>query len=503
MTRRHALGIALSLSIIVLGGATCDTQNLPRIQDRVLNRIGFGPDPWSRARIQEIGVLHYIDEQLEPSQLDDSALEAEIAALYPVTTMSYGTSRATYHSRPDGGEIGPFIPLRDATAARVLRAAKSKKQLEQALVDFWYNHFNVEALVDEARFGFVTLERDAIRPHVFGKFEDMLRAVAQNPGMLSYLDNRLNFRDYTTPQDRFAYLGTTRGINENFAREILELHTLGVGNGYTQQDIREVARAFTGWTIPEVVSLDSNGFEFIAEGHDTGPKSLFGGALVLPAGRGLEDGIDVIDWLAAQPQTAERISRKLVQRFVSETAPQAVIEAASRTYLATDGDLREVMRTILRSPQFLWLEYENDKVKRPLHFVASLARAVGVADDATFASVMDPYLQRMGEGLYRAGPPTGYPESSGSWTGEGGYLQRMKLAYQAAHGEAGFTGDWSEITGATPTAIVDQLIARLARNGIEASTRQRLIELATSEPPAQRVGVVAATLLASPDFLVH
>jgi len=495
--RLRQLVPCLAVLVAVLAAPGCEYGNLKKYQDHVLNRIGYGPDPWSRTRIQQLGINGYIDEQLDPSALDDTALEDEIASLYPVTTMNFATSRTTFNEYTGNPDTGPYVPLRDGTRAKLLRSVKSKKQLEQVLVDFWFNHFNVDGNVEEARWGFLTMERQAIRPYVFGKFKTMLRKVAENPGMSDYLDNALNFKD------GFVYLNLTRGINENYAREVLELHTVGVDGGYTQADIREVARAFTGWTMPTTFQFYPDGFLFLSQGHDRNAKSIFGGALQLAANRGQQDGIDVINFLAGLPQTAERISRKLCQRFISETAPpENVVQAAKQVYLDTDGDLREVMRTILYSGEFRDYNHAGSKVKRPLHYVASLARAVGVRDDATFAESMDGPLQRMGEGLYRAGPPTGYPESSRFWSGEGGYVQRTTLAWQAAHGEAGFAGNFL-VYGITPTEIVDDLRKQLLRNGIESTTRQALIDLATSLPSAARIQEVAATMLASPDFLVH
>jgi len=484
-------------ALLLLASAACNTQNLRTYQDHVLNRIGYGPDAWSRARIQELGVNRYIDEQLDPALLDDAALEAEIASLYPVTTMTFGTMRSTFNEYTGNPDTGPFTAIRDATRAKLLRSVKSKKQLEQVLVDFWFNHFNVDGGVEEARWGFLTMERDAIRPHVFGKFKDMLRKVAQNPGMIDYLDNALNFKD------GYVYLNFTRGINENYGRELLELHTLGVDGGYTQADVREVARAFTGWTLAINLALNPSGFYFLPQGHDRDPKSILGGALQLGANRGQNDGTDVVNFLAAQPQTAYRIATKLCQRFIDETNPPArVIQEAAQTYLATDGDLREVMRVILYSPEFRDYSRAGSKVKRPLHFVASLARMVGVNDDVTFAAAMDSPLQLMGEGLYRAGPPTGYPESSRFWSGEGTWIQRSTIAWRATHAQEGFAAI-PGVIGTTPEAIVDELIARYLRNGVEPTTRQALIDLAASLPPAARVQEVAATLLVTPDFLVH
>jgi uncharacterized protein (DUF1800 family) len=486
----------LLLGLALLTHAACVGTPSKLKQQHVLNRIGYGPDAWSVARVEQLGTLEaYIEEQLHPELLDDSALEAEIASLYPVQAMSYGTSRNLYNEYVSDPEVGPYAVLRDSTRAKALRCVKSKRQLEQVLVDFWFNHFNVDGIVEEARWGFVTLERDAIRPNVLGNFETMLKATARNPGMLDYLDNSLNFKE------GFVYLNVLYGINENYAREIMELHTLGVDGGYTQNDVREVARAFTGWTTPAFTSNTSNGFQYLSQGHDKGEKNIMG-VLNLPANRGQIDGDDVIHFLATHPKTAERISRKLCQRFVSETPPEALVQAAAQTFLATNGDLREVMRTILLSPEFLGLDYARTKVKRPFVYMTSLARAVGINDDALYAYYADGLLQVMGEGLYRAGPPTGYPESSRFWSGEGPFVQRINLANRAARGQWGFSPSFA-VTGSTPEEIVEQLRVQYLRRGLESSTRAVLVAFVQGLPANARIEEAAALLLTSPDFLVH
>ena len=347
---------------------------------------------------------------------------------------------------------------------------------------------------EEARWGFVTHERDAIRPYVFGRFEDMLRATARNPGMLDYLDNAINFKA------GYVYLGLPVGINENYGREFLELHTIGVDGGYTQQDVRETARAFTAWTMTTFFQATSTGFQFLLQGHDQDPKTVLG--LALPASHGQGDGNDVIAHVAALPQTAYFLSRKLCRRFIADDPPEAVVQAAATTYLSTGGDLREVTRTILNSAEFLNIANRNTRVKRPLMYVASLARAIGVSDDASFAWAMNVPLQIMGEGLYRAGPPTGYPDVSRAWAGEGTYIARANLAWRATHGYDGFAPSF-QVTGTTPVEIVDQLQKQFLRNGIEPTTRAALESLVEGLPPAARVQEAAATLLASPDFLMH
>jgi hypothetical protein len=489
--------VALLVATAVLAGCDKKSDTRPTIVQHVLDRVAYGPDPWTLQRVQELGgawrIADFVEEQLHPELLDDSALEAEIAALYPSQAMPYGELRGTYHEYTGDPDIGPTTPRSHATRAKVMRAVRSKRQLEQVLVDFWYNHFNVDTM-DLARWGFVMTERDAIRPHVFGRFEDMLVAVTKTPGMLDYLDNRVNFKE------GFVYNGLRYGINENFGRELLELHTVGVDAGYTQDDVYDAARAFTGWTVPSWPPHPDPGFLYVDEGHDKDTKVVMG--LVLPAGRGMEDGLDLLRFLARHPRTAEHIALKLCRRFVSEDPPPALVANATLTFLLTDGDLREVMRTILLSQDFLGLQYARSKVKRPLVFVASLARAVGVADHAAFASAMDGRLQNMGEGLYRSGPPTGYPDASSFWSGEGPFVQRMSVAWDATQGNLGFAPSF-EVTGTTPDRDRRSAPTPVLPVRMEPTTRTALVDLATGLPGGQRVRQTAATLLVSPDFLLH
>jgi len=474
------------LLIVSVGGVACEKRSLQAREEHVLNRIGYGPDPWSRQRIRQLGIDAYIEEQLYPARLDDSALEASLSRLYPSLTMSL----AEIHQRYDVG-----IPRRHLAHAKLLRAVKSKRQLEQVLVDFWFDHFNVDARRPEiGRWAIVPYERDAIRPHVLGRFENMLRAVARHPAMLEYLDNAQNVRE------GYAQVRGLSGLNENFARELLELHTVGPDAGQTIADIRATAAAFTGWTVAENLrGIDGRGFLFVPAAHDTSQKRIL--TLTLPAGGGLSDGDTLIHYLANHPHTALHIATKLCRRFVSETPSGCELRAAMR-FLTTQGDLREVMREILTSPEFHDPRNFRAKIKRPLHMVASTARALGVVDDEAFAHHALIVLSAMGEPLYGVPAPNGLPDVSSAWLGEGAMLERFTYAFRATSGHRG-TRPPADLGTKQASVAADRLVQRLLLGGIAATTRNELIRFLNTIHYAHWAQEGTAFVLASPDFARH
>jgi hypothetical protein len=488
MTRLRPALLGAALALLASG---C----LPESSEyHVLNRMGYGPDSWTLQRLRTLGLAGYVDEQLHPERLDDGLLEADLAARYPTLSMKLGSMKATYSIYNTDPAKGVTVPRQELSEAKVLRALRSRRQLEQVLVDFWINHFNVDGRKEIARWAIVTYERDAIRPHVFGRFRDMLRATAGHAAMLMYLDNNENFREGFIRQSR------PWGPNENYAREILELHTVGVDGGYTLNDIQEVARAFTGWTIPWELPWGHDGFEYLADGHDTGAKQVMG--LSIPAGGQMSDGEAVIDFLARRPATAQHIARKLCERFVSEAPPATLVSRVAQVFRDTDGDLREVVRTILLSSEFLTQAYVDNKTKRPLHYVASLARSVGVADEATFARQAVSEIRTMGEDLYGAGPPTGHPERSLAWQGEGAFVYRVNFAAAAAERRMGF-GPMPQPSGTTSLERVRDLERKLRVGPLDPTTRQHVIDLFESFPEDHRVAQAGAVLLSTPSFLKH
>ena len=429
----------------------------------VLNRIAFGPRSGDVERVRAIGIDRYIDQQLHPESVADPGIAArlsdlasigmnsrEIAREYELPQLearrqrkqSAGTEASPSPLRPQGavgGEPPKPDPLQqkangvvvELAQQKVLRAIYSERQLQEVLTDFWFNHFNVDARKGRDRFLLTEYERETIRPHVLGKFRDLLEATAKSPAMLFYLDNWLSAGEAQpgtpsptpgAPQGKKA----PKGLNENYGRELMELHTLGVDGGYTQKDVTEVARAFTGWTIdnPRL----GGGFMFNPRLHDAGQKVVLGH--VIKAGGGESDGQQVLDILAREPATARLIATKLARRFVSDTPPPALVDRAAARFRATDGDLREVTRTILTSPEFLAPESYRAKVKTPFEFVVSAARVLGA--DVQQALPLVRQLQQLGMPLYQCQPPTGYKDTADAWVNTGALVSRMNFALTLA-----------------------------------------------------------------------
>jgi hypothetical protein len=311
------------------------------------------------------------------------------------------------------------VVARDLTEAKLLRAIYSNRQLEEVLTDFWFNHFNVYLDKGADHFMVTEYERDVIRPRVLGRFRDLLEATAKSPAMLFYLDNWQS----VAPQ---AGAKSRRGLNENYGRELLELHTLGVDGGYTQQDVIEVARCFTGWTINQ--PQRGGGFNFNPRIHDQGEKTVRG--VTIPAGGGIGDGEKVLDILAHHPSTARFISRKLAMRFVADDPPSSLVDRLSATFLKTDGDLRAVMKTLLESKEFWSVGAYQSKMKSPLDMVAGAVRAVN--GDVDYATSLVNQVAQMGEPLYRKQEPTGYSNSSKEWVNSAGLIARMNFALNLA-----------------------------------------------------------------------
>jgi uncharacterized protein (DUF1800 family) len=394
------------------------------------------------------------------------------------------------------------VPGYDLSEAKLLRAVYSNRQLEEVMVDFWYNHFNVFLDKGNDRFLVTSYERDSIRPYVLGKFKDMLVATAQDPAMLFYLDNWQSVAPPTP--EALAKMGTrarnARGLNENYARELLELHTLGVDGVYTQKDIIAVARCFTGWTISNQPRGGGGGFEFNDRVHDKGEKLVLGAPI--PAGGGKEDGLKVLDILVHHPSTGRFISRKLAQRFVADDPPPALIERMAKTFREKDGDIREVMRTMLSSKEFWSRGAWRSKMKSPLEMIASAIRATGA--DVESAFILAGQLQQLGEPLYRKIEPTGYSSANAEWTNTAALLARMNFALALAQNKApGLKVDTSrfekmghpaaiakgvlfiESAPETKTAISNSLVANKAapNNGKEAA---KVVGLVIGGPEFQR-----------------
>jgi uncharacterized protein (DUF1800 family) len=495
-----------------------------------LSRLTYGARPGDVERVRAVGVSAWIDRQLRPRTVDDSATDR---ALVELTTLRMPISEALREfPRPDpklrakiaNGEMSrqemqalyPMDkrPARIATelqAAKVVRAVTSERQLEELMVDFWFNHFNVFAGKGDVRWYVSAYEREAIRPFAMGKFPDLVRATAYHPAMLFYLDNWLSARpDFVVPVG--PNRGRKGGLNENYARELMELHTLGVDGGYTQKDVTEVARAFTGWTIDRP---QTNGHFIFRPGmHDGGEKIVLGQRI--PAGGGRDDGERVIEILTRHPATARFIATKLVRRFVSDTPPPALVARVAGTYTSTGGDISAMLRTIFESPEFFSEDAYRAKIKKPFEFVASAVRALGGTTDATGGMALARASAEIGEPLYQAQPPTGYADRGAVWVNAGALLARMNFALGLASGRYPHVNVAlpALVAGAdpsSPAAVLDRLLASIVADQPGPETRA-VLTAQLSEPQITRlspddrgpantdVAKLAALVIGSPEF---
>jgi uncharacterized protein (DUF1800 family) len=372
----------------------------------------------------------------------------------------------------------------DLYEGKIYRAVYSNRQLEEVMTDFWFNHFNVYLDKGADHYLVTTYEREAIRPHVLGNFKDLILATAQSPAMLFYLDN---WQSVGPNANAGRGKNRARGLNENYGRELLELHTMGVDGGYTQKDVTEVARCFTGWTIKE--PYRGAGFEFNPKTHDTGEKTVLG--VKIPAGGGMDDGLKVIDIIMNHPSTARFISRSLAQRFVADNPPQSLVDAMAKTFEKTQGDIREVMKTMLHSREFWSQGAYRAKMKSPLEMVASAVRATGA--DVNFAFGLANKVADLGQPLYRKQEPTGYSNSGQEWVNSAGLLARMNFALALTQNKLpGIKVDPRRFEG-NSTELAKGLLFRdmspLTREAIDKG-------LAEKSTPAGIAGLV----IGSPDF---
>ena len=377
------------------------------------------------------------------------------------------------------------IVNQDLVEAKLLRAVYSNRQLQEVLTDFWFNHFNVDLDKGADRVMVTGYERDVIRPHVLGKFKDLLVATAESPAMLFYLDNWQSTGPEIHPRPNQK---RRQGLNENYGRELMELHTLGVDGGYTQQDVTEVARCFTGWTIRQ--PQQGGGFEFNERQHDKGEKHVLG--VTIPAGGGMDDGLRVLDILSHQPATAHFISKSLAIRFVSDNPPEALVNKMAAAFTATEGDLRQVMTVMLQAPEFWNPANFRSKVKSPLEMVASAVRAVN--GDIEFAGAMNGLMIQLGEPLYRKLEPTGYSNRSTDWMNSASLLARMNFANALSQGHVGGVKvDTAQFTG-DPLQIEQRILLTNPSADAQAAIQAGLQEGTKSGPQ------VAGLTMGSPDF---
>ncbi len=496
----------------------------------LISRTTFGPRPGDVARVSQAGAAAWLESQLHPERIDDTACDAALQGLatlrlsIPELLREYPRPDPRVREQVKNGDMTwrelmerhppekrPERIVAELQAARVVRAVMSERQLSELMVDFWFNHFNVFAPKGAVRWYVTDYERTVIRPHALGKFPDLVRTSARHPAMLFYLDNWLSVRgDFILPVG--PNRGRKAGLNENYARELLELHTLGVDGGYTQTDITEVARAFTGWGIER--PQQDGAFVFRPRVHDDGEKIVLGHRL--PPGGGAQDGERVIDIVTRHPATATFIATKLVRRFVSDTPPSALVAQVAETYRRTGGDITSMLRTIFTSRDFAATAVARAKIKKPLEFVASAVRAVGGTVDARGGVQLSRAASEIGETLYGAQPPTGWPDRAEAWVSAGTLLARMNFGLALAEGRVpGVRASVVDlVTGVDPNdpaAIRDRLVAVLLNGHASAATRTvldaqladpRITRLSADDRGPARTDVekLTALVLGSPEF---
>ena len=564
----------------------------------VLNRLGFGARPGDIERVKAIGIQKYIELQLNPSGISDEVAEAKVKNL---STLSMTTAQLyekypqpgqilrqlqrrgdlptnpadaradqkespeksvapdSMPGQPNGnpnaqgrneesrraireyyaekGLLPPQRIMAELQASRILRATYSERQLQEVLVDFWTNHFNVFSGKGADRWLLVSYDRDTIRPHTTGKFYDLLAATAQSPAMLFYLDNfqSVSPTSQVASGDRRAQgrsvLGqlmgmgrggrrgkspnirqqpdgnlpppagnparTRRGINENYARELMELHTLGVDGGYTQKDVQEVARCFTGWTIfaprgggaagamlnnrrAEMLRENAGRFFFNERAHDDGEKIVLGHKI--PAGGGMKDGLIVLDILARHPATARFIAMKLTRYFVADVPPPALVDRVAAAFTRSDGDIREMLRAIFFSPEFNSPEAYRAKVKRPFELAISALRTLGA--ETTGGPQLHQWIARMGEPLYGFQTPNGYSDTAESWVNTGGLLERLNFGLALASNRIPgtrvdlkrFAGESASDQTIDKTQVMDRFLNVIVAGNVSPKTRETLLK---------------------------
>jgi len=469
-----------------------------RFAIHLLDRLGFGPAAGGLAHVEAVGAEAYIAAQLHPETIAEPASLGELLA--PLDTLSLDPVQLFLDYGPQGPKASPEerkarrqrarIIVEQAQAARVFRALYSPRQLQEAMVDFWYNHFNVFAGKGLDHLWVGAYERDAIRPHALGRFRDLVLATARSPAMLFYLDNWENSAPGSTMPN-----GRSAGLNENYARELMELHTLGVDGGYTQADVVALARILTGWGFvrPRMRPPDRSGFHFEPARHDFSEKRFLG-RTISPTGE--SEGIEAIGLLAQSPATARHIAFELAQYFVADAPPPGLVERLAQRFLQSDGDIRAVLAALFASREFR--DSAGRKYKTPYRYVLSAARAAGV-------EVRNPRpllgaMARLGMPLYFCQTPDGYKNTEAAWLGPEATNVRIGFAAALASGRLPLDRE--------PPAMAATPVAERVPAPVDAAALERLLApvlsphtrevVAGSAPPLR-----AALLLGSPDFMRH
>jgi uncharacterized protein (DUF1800 family) len=533
---RLCAGLLLFLMVCgpVAGFAAPETPKTKLTKDQqiaqLLSRLTFGARPGDIERVKQMGIDTYLKQQLKPDTIDDSALDTRLAKL-PTLSLATPTIAELYNPpkpkptplpspnveknetaatanaemqeakpsptpkpKPTPPPKNPGMVVNELQRAKLLRAVYSERQLYEVMVDFWENHFSIFANKDADRLLLTGFDREAVRPFAMGNFRDLLGATAHSPAMLYYLDNWTSsvLRKYPATKDRPAR--QSGGINENYARELMELHTLGVNGGYTQKDVQEVARCFTGWTIRK--PNDEGVFIYNPALHDNGEKTVLG--VKIAAGGGIADGERVLDILASHPSTARFIATKMARRFLGDEPPKAVVDRAARVFLTTNGSITETLKSIITSPAFFSPAAYRNKVRSPFEYVAAALRITNAETDADRPILS--WISRMGQPVYGRVTPDGYPDMSTEWLSNNDLLTRFNfagaLATNSIKGTKVDAKKLLENTDASDPLKVEEALSRLILTNAITDHTKAALEKVAKDAKARKDGEVDRAALA-------
>jgi uncharacterized protein (DUF1800 family) len=462
----------------------------------LLNRLTLGIRPGEIDRVQQLGIDKYIQQQLNPDSIAESPIVTEKLAKLDAVNLSPVELFQRYN--PQDLQLSPAPKkvlqqqarqiTQQAIEARLWRSIYSDRQLQEVMVDFWYNHFNVHAEKGLDRLWVGAYEQQAIRPHTLGKFRDLLGATARHPAMLFYLDNWRN--SSPNPNQK----GKIRGLNENYARELMELHTLGVDGGYKQDDVIALAKIFTGWGFkqPDKKVPDGYSFQFNPNRHDFSTKKFLDREIV---GSGMAEGDRALDLLSRHPSTARQISFKLAQYFVTDNPPKSLVDRLSKRFITTDGDIKLVLDTLFHSPEFWNRKYYGAKFKTPYQYAISSIRSTGL--EINNVKPLNSLLTQLGMPIYGCISPNGYKNTQEAWLNPDSMTRRLNFATNLAKGRLPISAATTTAANSLPTAPIVAIdpvkLAATLGNSFSVQTQQAIV---ASNPEIQ-----AALILGSPEFM--
>jgi uncharacterized protein (DUF1800 family) len=493
-TRKYLLVIVSYLLLSFANTAQAAPVN-PKIV-HLLNRLTLGIRPGEIDRVQQLGIDKYIQQQLNPDSIAESPIVTEKLAKLDAVNLTPVELFQRYN--PLNSQLSPAPNkvlqqqarqvTQQAIEARLWRSIYSDRQLQEVMVDFWYNHFNVYAAKGLDRLWVGAYEEQAIRPHALGKFRDLLGATARHPAMLFYLDN---WQNSAPNPDR---KGKIRGLNENYARELMELHTLGVDGGYKQDDVVALAKIFTGWGFkqPGKKVPDGYSFQFNPDRHDFSNKKFLDREIV---GSGMAEGDRALDLLSRHPSTARQISFKLAQYFVTDNPPKSLVDRLSKRFITTDGNIKLVLDTLFHSPEFWNRKYYGAKFKTPYQYAISSIRSTGL--EINNVKPLNSLLSQLGMPVYGCISPNGYKNTQEAWLNPDSMTRRLNFATNLAKGKLPISAATTTAVNSAPTvpmvAIDPVKLAATLGNNFSVQTQQAI---ATSNPEIR-----AALILGSPEFM--